>query len=118
MKKIVIICCFLSITAFAHAMPGTSSKEDAGKAAQMAEEKFINMDSDKDGNVDATEFKKAYPQMTDAVFGIIDTDKDKGINRKEWMDFQAKHMQGMQEHETDKKPASKSPMLIKPPKDK
>ncbi len=113
MKKLLILGLFLSVTSFANAMPGMSSKDDAGKMVKSAEDKFTNMDSNKDAAVSSEEFTKAYPQMNEAVFGIIDADKNKTINLKEWMDFQANHMKGMQE---EKKPASGSQMLIMPPK--
>ncbi len=116
MKKLLMLALFLGLASFSHAMPGMTSKEDASKAKQGVEEKYKAMDTNNDNKVGAEEFKKAYPQMTEAVFGIIDLDKDASISRDEWMKFQAKHMQGMKEEEGKHAPSS-GKMLITPPKD-
>ncbi len=117
MKKLLFLCIIMSTTSFAYAMPGMegSAPGKTSEAMGSATEKYHNMDSNKDESVDAAEFKAAYPQMTDAVFGIIDKDSKGGITMEEWMTFQTSHMQGMKEEEAAKKQSSGN-MLITPPK--
>ncbi len=117
MKKILVLCAFMSMASFAHAMPGMDGKAP-GKASEAmgnATEKFQKMDSNKDNSVTAEEFKAAYPQMNDVVFGMIDKDSKDGITMEEWMAFQSSHMQGMKEEEA-KKTIAPNNKLITPPK--
>ncbi len=122
MKKILYTTACLTLlatsalTISAWAMPGMEGKAP-GKASQgmnNATEKFTKMDSNGDKSVNAEEFKAAYPQMTDAVFGIIDKDSKDGISLEEWMTFQSDHMQGMKEEQAT--PKSKPNLIITPPK--
>ncbi len=120
MKKLMLLCLCLSISSFAHAMPGMEGAAP-GKTSDLmtnASEKYTKMDSNADKSVSVEEFKVAYPQMTDAVFGIIDKDNKDGISMEEWMAFQSTHMQGMKEEEAKKHIAPKNGggMLITPPK--
>ncbi len=120
MKKILYSTLFLALfgtalSSAALAMPGMDGKAP-GKAAEgisNASEKYTKMDSNADKSVSAEEFKAAYPQMTDAVFGIIDKDSKDGISLEEWMTFQSDHMQGMKEEQA---PKSKPNLIITPPK--
>ncbi len=102
------------------AMPGMEGKapgKTAGKitgSSNQITEKYTKMDGNGDGSVSAEEFKAAYPQMTDAVFGIIDKDNKGGISLEEWMLFQKDHMQGMKEEHAP--PAKNSNLIITPPK--
>ncbi len=118
MKKILCLALFLSVASFAHAMPGMDGKAP-GKAAEgmsNATEKYTKMDSNGDKNVDSAEFKAAYPEMTDAVFGIINKDGNAGISLEEWMEFQTSHMQGMKEDQAAKEKPKNSNLMIMPPK--
>ncbi len=121
MKKALLIGLMLAISSLAHAMPGMDGNAP-GKTSDLmsnASEKYTKMDSDADKNVSSEEFKTAYPQMTEAVFGIIDKDKNNGISLEEWMSFQSTHMQGMKEEEARKASEHKAgsgARLITPPK--
>ncbi len=117
MKKFLILALLLSMPTLAYTMPGMGDKGQGAKGP-TAEEKFATMDSNKDKQVDMAEFKAAYPQMNDTVFGIIDSDKNSFITPKEWMDFQAKHMQGMKEDEAKKTTPQNKNLMIMPPKTK
>ncbi len=119
MKKFLLLALLLSLPTLSNAMPSMSAKEGNKKSP---EEKHAHMDTDKNKKVSVQEFKVAYPKMNDAVFGMIDLDKDTHISLEEWMKFQADHMQGMQKNEAQKGDAHKefkeaNKMLIIPPKD-
>lgn len=59
-----------------------------------ADEKFIQMDTSKDGKVTWDEFHKAYPQMQQGAFDAIDANKDKVLSHEEWDAFLAQHSMG------------------------
>ncbi len=120
MKKFLILALLLSLPTLALAMPSMGDKAKEGGAKVLtAEEKFNNMDTNKDKQVDMSEFTSAYPQMNDAVFGIIDADKSKFITFEEWMDFQATHMQGVKKEDIkDAMPKNNNNLMIMPPKTK
>ncbi len=122
MKKILCLALYLSLATFAHAMPGMDGKAPGKTAEGMsnATEKYTKMDSNGDKDVSVEEFKAAYPQMTDAVFGIINKDGKDGISLEEWMTFQTTHMQGMKEEQASHQkpwPKESGAKLIMPPKD-
>lgn len=60
----------------------------------MADDKFVQMDTDKNGMVSWEEFHKYYPQMQKAAFEGIDANKDKTISHEEWDGFLAQHNMG------------------------
>lgn len=59
-----------------------------------ADDKFTQMDANKDGKVTWEEFHKTYPQMQQAAFDGIDADKDKVLSHEEWDTFLAQHSMG------------------------
>lgn len=60
-----------------------------------AEERFIQMDGNKDGKIDIVEFKAASPNMNEQAFGVIDLNKDGGIDQAEWIEFANNHGKSM-----------------------
>ncbi len=84
---------------------------------EKAQDRFAQMDTDKNGTVSWEEFSTAIPSMREQAFDSIDTDKNKAINREEWNTFSVGHgkpqgmpMQGMP---SQGKPTGKP--LITPP---
>ena len=71
----------------APAMPGMGGGAGDGS-------RFDAMDADKDGRISQEEFKKAFPNMTDAAFKTIDADADGGISHEEWATFMQQHAMG------------------------
>ena len=62
------------------------------KAAQKTlEDRYTKMDANADGKVAREEFFAAHPQMKEAAFTAIDTDKDGFISLEEWQGFAAGH---------------------------
>ncbi len=53
------------------------------------------MDTNGDGTVTAEEFKAFQPHMKDGVFAMIDSNKDAGIDAKEWLTFHEEHRRSM-----------------------
>ena len=71
----------------APAMPGMGGGAGGGS-------RFDAMDTDKNGSLSQEEFKKAFPNMTDAAFKTIDADGNGGISHEEWADFMRQHAMG------------------------
>lgn len=69
---------------------------------EAAQNKFAQMDTDKDGKVSEAEFFAAYPKMQKAAFTAIDTDKDGFITDKEWNGFLLDHARGRAAMPADK----------------
>lgn len=69
----------------APAMPGMGGGDGS---------RFASMDTDKDGRVSQEEFKKVFPNMTDAAFKTIDADGDGAITHEEWAAFMRQHLMG------------------------
>lgn len=59
-----------------------------------ADDKFGQMDTNKDNKVSLEEFQAAYPKMQQAAFDGIDSNKDKSISHEEWDTFMAQHSMG------------------------
>ena len=68
-------------------MPGMGGGAGGGS-------RFDAMDTDKNGSLSQEEFKKAFPNMTDAAFKTIDADGNGGISHEEWADFMRQHAMG------------------------
>lgn len=62
---------------------------DAGKV-----DKFVMMDTNKDGKVSYEEFKAYFPNMREGAFAVIDKNGDKFIDRAEWDEFVSNHSSG------------------------
>lgn len=58
-------------------------------------DKFSQMDSNKDGKVSREEFKKLFPNMRDEAFATIDQNGDSFIAVDEWSFFMKDHSSGM-----------------------
>lgn len=82
----------LTLLCIAVGMPALALS--APPAAPAAADKFVQMDTSKDGKVTWEEFHATYPQMQQAAFDGIDANKDKAINREEWDAFLAQHSMG------------------------
>lgn len=63
-------------------------------AAGPAQDKFDQMDANKDGKVVLEEFKAVFPNMTEQAFEVIDLNNDKVIERAEWLQFTEGHARG------------------------
>jgi len=50
---------------------------------------FGNMDPNKDGKVNWSEFKAHFPKADEKAFSAIDLNKDGAIDHDEWHDFKA-----------------------------
>lgn len=50
---------------------------------------FGNMDPNKDGQVNWSEFKAHFPKADEKAFSAIDLNKDGAIDHDEWHDFKA-----------------------------
>lgn len=61
---------------------------------QHMQNRFDQMDTDKDGKVVLEEFRAAYPNMNEQAFGVIDVNGNKAIERAEWFDFMEGHAKG------------------------
>lgn len=59
-----------------------------------ADEKYGQMDTNKDDKVTLEEFQAAYPKMQPAAFEGIDSNKDKSISHEEWHTFMSQHGMG------------------------
>ncbi len=66
-----------------------------GMGGGSSNDKFTQMDSDKDGKVSREEFKKLFPNMRDEAFVTIDQDNDGFISVDEWNFFMKDHSSGM-----------------------
>lgn len=71
----------------APAMPGMGGGAGGGS-------RFDAADTDKNGSLSPEEFKKGFPNMTDAAFSAIDADKSGGISHEEWAAFMRQHAMG------------------------
>lgn len=71
----------------APAMPGMGGGAGGGS-------RFDAVDTDKNGSLSPEEFKKGFPNMTDAAFSAIDADKSGGISHEEWAAFMRQHAMG------------------------
>lgn len=71
----------------APAMPGMGGGAGGGS-------RFDAVDTDKNGSLSPEEFKKGFPNMTDAAFSAIDADKSGGISHEEWAAFMWEHAMG------------------------
>ena len=60
-----------------------------------ANDKFSQMDNNKDGQVSREEFKKLFPNMRDEAFTAIDQNSDGSIAVEEWNFFMKDHSSGM-----------------------
>ena len=78
MKKLVFLAALTQCAAPAYAAP----------------DRFGQMDTDGNGQVDWEEFQAAVPGMKRPAFDTIDADKSGGISRGEWDSFMKSHMGG------------------------
>lgn len=60
-------------------------------------DRFAIIDANKDGKIVAEEFQKAFPNMNENAFVVIDKNGDKGIDKLEWVEFMENH--GKPSHE-------------------
>lgn len=54
-------------------------------------DRFVQMDTNGDGQVVLEEFQTAFPNMSENAFVVIDKNGDKGIDRTEWIEFTQNH---------------------------
>lgn len=73
------------------AMPGQGGESQAMDAAIQA---FKKADKDGSDSLSKEEFMAAYPNMKEAAFTAIDTDKNGAISRQEWQTFVIGHSMG------------------------
>lgn len=66
----------------------------AGTALAVDCTTFSAMDANGNGTLDLQEFKKAYPQMHDAAFLAMDSNKDSTLTCEEWGAFLESHRKG------------------------
>lgn len=81
---LVAVLCLWATSALAN-----PAATDAGKA-----DKFVMMDTNKDGKVSYEEFKAYFPNMREEAFAVIDKNGDKFIDRAEWDEFVSNHSSG------------------------
>lgn len=60
-------------------------------------DRFAVMDANGDGKIALEEFQTANPNMSENAFVIIDANKDKAIDRQEWLVFVQNHAQPARE---------------------
>lgn len=65
---------------------------------------FSDMDSDGDGSLSFTEFKKEFTSTEQKAFDRLDTDKNGALSREEWQQFKDMHKgMGKKYHHKNKK---------------
>ena len=90
MKRILFLLVALGLFSLA---AQSAIAADAAPTAdkQATPDKFAKMDINSDGSISYEEFKTAFPSMREEAFTLIDTDKNKGIDRTEWDAFMKNH---------------------------
>lgn len=81
----------MTIAAFGLLLPGQSGCATSETPPPIEQDRFVEMDLNRDGKVVLEEFLAANPNMTDQAFIIIDRNKDNGIDRIEWIEFSKNH---------------------------
>lgn len=88
---LVMPLAMLAAQGCAHAV----SAEASPQTPQAAEEKFVRMDTNRDGKVIVEEFVAAYPNLNREAFAVIDRNGNGAIDRPEWLEFLEKHSMGV-----------------------
>ncbi len=57
----------------------------------IAQDRFDEIDTNKDGYISWEEFQVAMPKLTKVAFDAINTSKSGKISREEWNNFQSSH---------------------------
>lgn len=103
------LCLFLGAFFLAPCQTACSQRNDA-PPQPVAQDRFVQMDTNGDGKVVLEEFQTAFPNMNEQAFVVIDRNKDKGIDRVEWMEF-------MENHGKSQQGASEAPQMNNMPGD-
>lgn len=77
---------FLFLAAF-----GQTGCAASNQPAPIAQDRFAIIDVNKDGKITVEEFRKAFPNMNENAFVVIDKNGDKGIDKLEWIEFMENH---------------------------